>query len=704
MVIRHGFWYRRFEWISDFQIRIMGLKTKLTANMRNGVIGAALSVFCGLLFWNPLGLGRGFVRLSYDLPFRFSPKVNVDKLILITMDEVSYRNLGEDYDKKLDRKYHAELLDKLTEAQLVVFDTFFSDPGSKASNEELARALKTHGRVVLAADREKRTILPLGIFQKAVGSNWGIARMLPASDREARVLFTGTADEPSLAWAAASLAHARITQSPERRMDERWIRHYGPHGTFTNISYFSALKEKDPAFFQNKIIFVGGRPDIVLVGEKTDEFRTPYTRWGEGNWSSGLEVVATMFLNLYRGDWLTQLSEGSELLLLILSGLLLGFGLTFFRPIPAAGLALLGAVSVGVVAVIVIWQTQIWFSWMIIAGAQIPCALGWSVLAYTKTLFREKQALETKLAATPQPMLLPQPSSIQSEQPTAVVPSLEARQSPPIPNYELIRCVGQGSFGKVWLARNTIGMYHAVKIVHRAEFRDAAPYEREFKGIQKYMPVSLNHPGFLRILHVGRNDEAGYFYYMMEVGDDEITGQKIEPATYSPKNLAKELDKRRKLPVVECVQLSITLAAVLEDLHQQHLIHRDIKPSNIIFVNGVPKFADIGLVTDIVTKIGDASYAGTAGFIAPEGPGAPPADIYSLGKVIYEASMGRGREYFPELPTTLVERGDYRELLLLNEIILKACEKDLNIRYQAAAELHADLLALQSKISPPQEN
>ena len=53
------------------------------------------------------------------------------------------------------------------------------------------------------------------------------------------------------------------------------------------------------------------------------------------------------------------------------------------------------------------------------------------------------------------------------------------------------------------------------------------------------------------------------------------------------------------------------------------LIHRDIKPSNIIFVKGVPKFADIGLVTDIATKGRDVTYLGTPGRIAPEGPSLP---------------------------------------------------------------------------------
>src|SRR5207247_1439740 len=76
------------------------------------------------------------------------------------------------------------------------------------------------------------------------------------------------------------------------------------------------------------------------------------------------------------------------------------------------------------------------------------------------------------------------------------------------------------------------------------------------------------------------------------------------------------------------------------------------KPSNIIFVSGVPKLADIGLVTEADTTL---SYVGTEGYIPPEGPGAAQADIFSLGKVLYEISTGQDRRQFPDLPPNLKE-------------------------------------------------
>ena len=72
----------------------------------------------------------------------------------------------------------------------------------------------------------------------------------------------------------------------------------------------------------------------------------------------------------------------------------------------------------------------------------------------------------------------------------------------------------------------------------------------------------------------------------------------------------------------------------------------------------------------------------------------PVPDVFSLGKVLYEASMGKDRLQFPDLPTTVFQNTDPM-LLKLNEIILKACELNPKARYQSAAELREDLAALQ---------
>jgi WD40 repeat protein len=293
------------------------------------------------------------------------------------------------------------------------------------------------------------------------------------------------------------------------------------------------------------------------------------------------------------------------------------------------------------------------------------------------------------------------------------------KSKPAIPDHELLRCIGEGAYGEVWLARNVLGTYRAIKIVYRKSFREERAYEREFRGIQQFEPISRTNDGLLDVLQAGRNDGAGYYYYVMELADDageesEKVGEwasetgalptshspthslthsrDFDPQNYTPRTLAT-LRHQGRLPPAECVRLGLSLTLALGHLHRNKLIHRDIKPANIIFVQGIPKLADIGLVTSFADSV---SFVGTEGFIAPEGPTSPRADLYSLGKVLYEISTGRDRKDFPEPPTGLGETSDARELAELNAVILRACASDAQDRYQTAEEFHADLALLNS--------
>lgn len=263
--------------------------------------------------------------------------------------------------------------------------------------------------------------------------------------------------------------------------------------------------------------------------------------------------------------------------------------------------------------------------------------------------------------------------------------------NPVIPDHQLLRCIGHGSYGEIWLAKNILGTYRAVKIVYRAQFDTERPYEREFKGIQKFEPISRSHPGLVDVLQIGRNDEAGYFYYVMELADDEVGGSTFAPEDYSAKTLSKVLHTRGRLPAAESLPLGQNLADALAHMHQQGLVHRDIKPSNIIFVNGEPKLADIGLVT-LVTAA--RTYVGTEGYIPPEGPGSIQADIYSLGMVLYEISTGQDRQLFPEFPDNLPHFPDSELVVELNEVVVKACANLPKERYASADDFRSDLQML----------
>jgi len=247
----------------------------------------------------------------------------------------------------------------------------------------------------------------------------------------------------------------------------------------------------------------------------------------------------------------------------------------------------------------------------------------------------------------------------------------------------MLRCIGKGSYGEVWLARTLTGSLRAAKVVRREDFELDRTFEREFEGIMRFEPISRNHPGLVHILHVGRSDEEGFYYYLMELGDDRESGSRVEPGDYEPRTMGTDRAMKKRLSVKECVEHGIVLADALAHLHEHDLTHRDIKPSNIIFVNGKPKLADIGLVA----ATGQMTFVGTEGFVPPEGPGTAAADIYSLGMVLYELSTGNDRLQFPELPDDL---GDFAQRPLwraLNEVVCKACAPQVKKRYSSARQM-----------------
>jgi formylglycine-generating enzyme required for sulfatase activity/serine/threonine protein kinase len=265
--------------------------------------------------------------------------------------------------------------------------------------------------------------------------------------------------------------------------------------------------------------------------------------------------------------------------------------------------------------------------------------------------------------------------------------STPTRTPPHVPHHSVVREIGRGSYGEIWLARSLTGAWRAIKIVDRSRFDDTRAFDREFDGMAKFEPVSREHGGFVDILHVGRSDDDAFFYYVMELADDIVSRECFEPALYEPKTLKSELQRVARLPAEEAINLGLSLTLALSALHRHGLVHRDIKPANIIFVGGHPKIADIGLVS----PLGQASFVGTEGYVPPEGPGTAQADIYSLGKVVYELAMGKDRLEFPEVNTDIDVLPDREQLLRLNQVLWRACAHSTADRYETADQMHDDL-------------
>src|SRR5215510_3254379 len=150
---------------------------------------------------------------------------------------------------------------------------------------------------------------------------------------------------------------------------------------------------------------------------------------------------------------------------------------------------------------------------------------------------------------------------------------------PTIPDHTLRRPIGRGAYGEVWLARNVMGSPRAVKIIWRRQFDSDRPYEREFAGIQRYEPVSRSADGLVHVLHVGRNNAEGYFYYVMELADpampwaDDSLESSVESALasndhtplwgYIPRTLRSDLRRLGRLPVADCLRVALDVVGGL---------------------------------------------------------------------------------------------------------------------------------------------
>ena len=618
-------------------------------------------------WWFRIGEGP-----SFDLLSVLTSSTVSNNIVILRLDEPSYAAHQQIYLKPWKRTIHADLLRRLKKdgSDTVIFDTFFADPSTPEDDAEFASAIKDHGRVILAADFSKTSgpglvggtvRRPTNFVDFALG--WGVSDATTDSDLVVRRHSLEGDTYKSLAAAAAAVL--RPNEPAQASSDNRWLRYYS---ALPDMSYCLATNQ-EPGFFKDKIVVIGGKPRTKFQAEEHDEFRIP-----NGDLVSGVDIHTTMLLNLLNRDWLVRLPPWVEFITIVGFSLLIGLGIRLLKPIPGAFAGIACALLLGVIGVLCITQFRAWFPWATLAGVVVPGAWIASLAVYKGEL-RASRSDYTELQALP----------------------AGTQSAPRVPGYALLRSIGRGAYGEVWLARNDIGTYNAVKVVFRNRLPEGRAYEREFRGIRRYTPVSLRHPGLVKILHVGRDDNAQYFHYVMELGDDEVAGQKIDPETYQPKNFAKDLAKKGRLPVAECIAMGIALCKPLEFLHARRLMHRDIKPANIIFVDGIPKLADVGLVTEYTRNPDEMSYMGTEGYMA-ESPTKPSSDIYSFGKVLYEALTGLDRRQFPTLPDWIDSTNAVAEFMALNSVILRCCDRDPKKRYQHAGELHEALLELERRL------
>lgn len=257
---------------------------------------------------------------------------------------------------------------------------------------------------------------------------------------------------------------------------------------------------------------------------------------------------------------------------------------------------------------------------------------------------------------------------------------------PAVPDVDLVRRIGRGGFGEVWLGVNrATGGLKAVKIIPLARGGHSTdPAGREIVSLSQLERQRIgHHPHLLDIQHVGRTGEV--LFYLMDPADDVSGRPAANDPGYRPATLALKLEQG-PLPADECLRCGRELAAGLAHLHAAGMVHRDVKPSNCLFVGRTLKLADFGLLVPAAAHL---SRLGTVRYMPPDGRMDLRADVYAAGLVIYEMLTGLPAEAFPRLGERAREIAADPLLTHLNRVALRAASRDHRARHPHAGELLA---------------
>jgi serine/threonine protein kinase len=254
---------------------------------------------------------------------------------------------------------------------------------------------------------------------------------------------------------------------------------------------------------------------------------------------------------------------------------------------------------------------------------------------------------------------------------------------PEIPDYQRIRKLGKGGFGEVWLCRSLIGVHRAVKYI-----RQGTVSEVEFEGMRNFETRVGRHPNLIDIRHAG--EVPGWLYYVMDLADGYPNAPTFDSLDYEPRTVAGDLRRRGHLGVEEAAGITLDILSGLTRLHEAGLLHRDIKPGNLLFVDGMLKLGDIGLV---VRQDQSPNSGCTPGYAPPEGVIDKTGDLYCLGRTLYEMATGLKPERFPEWPEDFDEASQ-ASLRRLMAVLDRACAPESEDRFQTTEQFRLRLQSI----------
>ncbi len=581
------------------------------------------------------------------------------------------------------RRYDARMIDRLRRdgARTVAFDLVF-DHGTD-NFDDLAlydAAWRDHGRLVLAgtATNSRGETFVLGGLANQRAAGVSVGSVFFPEDTDGSVRRIPWSVEGLQSFAAATARDAGLSAHGLRAMfagGPVWIDFPGSAGTVRAYSFSDVLSGAvGPAQLRGRIVVVGAT-DPYLQDDHT-----------VGGWASqpmsGPELEADAIATLIEGAPLRSSSTLVDWLLLALAAVLLpllAWRRVRWPRLVWTAIAVAVALTVGAQiafdggTVSLLAPVLVALVVSGIGAVLLPLALERRELATLRDRFaRFDPAVVDAVLADPGVALRARAFAIGPESVIA--------------GYRIVSLIGRGGMGVVYEAvQLTLERPVALKLIDPARADDEEFRARFVR--ESHVAAALEHPHVIPVYEA--REDGGLLFIAMRL----VRGQ----------SLAELLATAAPLAPARAVALIAQVAGALDAAHSSGLVHRDVKPANVLLHEGEHAYlTDFGVTRDLreegLTAAGER--IGTVDYMSPEQcrgePVGPPADIYSLGCVLYEALTARvpfpapseaariaaqlhdppprASEHWPAVPVAL------------DAVIVRALSKDPAARFGSAAQ------------------
>lgn len=263
-------------------------------------------------------------------------------------------------------------------------------------------------------------------------------------------------------------------------------------------------------------------------------------------------------------------------------------------------------------------------------------------------------------------------------------------QGQKVGKYEILRSLGSGGFGSVYLARDTwLDIKVAIKVPHKQS-------QELYKLLKEpRLQAILNHPNIVRVLAAEK--EKDVFFMVMEY----IKGKSLE----------KILEKEKILGAERAVDIVKQIAYGVDHAHKNKIIHRDLRPSNILISEeGTVKITDFGTSAWLNSTQYASTRIGSPPYMAPEqfqGKASYCSDIYSIGCIFYEMIVGRPPIFDPD-PFKILEKAQQGKITPprlknmkipkeVDALIMRCLAPRVEDRVQSASEIIRELSRIKGR-------